>query len=280
MVRTVLSNEAHLFNQDERLIFSRYGKLSCESRLCLPVAPNLSDLVAADARHILIRLCTRKPEKWFRLKDLDNYRKHFGDRIPDIIDELCRDLVKPIVEGPEPESEVEVIDLIMDDDQDSSADSDAPVAQTVASPDPALPLAQQPPAAQGRAISAASINATPTVTVKAETVEVQVKTEDIPLAPVIVSVKVEAIDQECINPPNPSIPSSLCSDTAPKIEEQSQPGPSCLPPQAWEFVVVARDEEHASIEDLLNCLTVEELQSFVKSLKVKCASKKVGHLPR
>ena len=33
MMRTVLSNEARLFNQDERLIFSRYGKLSCKSHL-------------------------------------------------------------------------------------------------------------------------------------------------------------------------------------------------------------------------------------------------------
>jgi len=30
MMRTVLSNEGHLFNQDERLIFSRYRKLSCK----------------------------------------------------------------------------------------------------------------------------------------------------------------------------------------------------------------------------------------------------------
>lgn len=31
MLRTVISSEGNLFNQDERLIFSRYGKLSCES---------------------------------------------------------------------------------------------------------------------------------------------------------------------------------------------------------------------------------------------------------
>lgn len=81
------------------------------SRLHPPVTPNLFDSVAANARHILIRLCTRKPEKWFRLRDLDGYRKRFGDKIPDIMDELCRDLVRPIMEGPEPGPEVEVIDL-------------------------------------------------------------------------------------------------------------------------------------------------------------------------
>ena len=238
--------------------------------MCLSDAPNLSDLIAADARHILVRLCTRKPEKWFRLKDLDGYRKRFGDRIPDIMDELCRDLVKPIVEGPEPEPLVEVADLTVDGERDTTGNSDALMTRIL--PAPVLPSVQR-----DQEISDASASVTPVLPVKTEAVEVQVKTEDILLAPGTVPVKLEATVQEEMNPPTPSVPNSFCSDTAPKVEEYSQPGPSCLPPQPWEYVVVARDEEYAPIEDLLNCLAVEELQRLIKSLKVKCASKKVGH---
>jgi hypothetical protein len=192
------------------------------------------------------------------------------------MDELCRDLIKPIVEGPEPEPEAEAVDLTVDDDQNNADDADTPTNQAVPAP-AQLPALQVPPMVQDQTIGNAETNATPTIPVKAEAVEVQIKTEDVQLAPGAVSVKLEAADQET-NPPTPSIPNSFCSDTAPKIEENSQPGPSCLPPQPWEYVVVARDEEHASIEELLNCLAVEELQSLVKLLKVKCASKKVSRL--
>ncbi|KAF9792817.1 VRR-NUC domain-containing protein [Thelephora terrestris] len=262
MMRTVLSNEGHLFNQDERLIFTRYGKLS------------------SDARHILIRLCTRKPEKWFRLRDLDGYgyRKRFGDRIPDIMNDLCRDLVKPIVEGPDPESEVEVIDLIGDDDEGSTENADSPLTQTV--PVPVLPPSLHVPPIQDHTANNARTNAVPVVTVKAETVEVQITIEDTPLALGASSIKVETTGREDLNSPTPSMPNSFSSEVAPKIEEMSQPGPSCLPPQPWEYIVVARDEEHAPIEDLLNCLAVEELQALVKSLKVKCASKKKHEMIR
>ena len=243
----------------------------------LAVARNSSELITADARHTLIVLCTRKPEKWFRLKDLDGYRKRLGDRIPDIMDELCRDLVRPIVEGPEPEPEVEKIDLTVDDNQGNADNSDTPMNQDM--PAPAQPPAPRvPPMVQDQTIGDAETSAAPTVPVKTEAVEAQVKIEDVPLAPGTVSVKLEAADQETINPPIPSIPNSFCSDIAPKVEDNSQPGPSCLPPQPWEYIVVAQDEEHASNEELLNCLAVEELQSLVKSLKVKCASKKVGLL--
>ena len=276
-MRAVLSKEGHLFNQDERLILSRYRKLSRKECLWLPVARNSSELITADARHLLILLCTRKPEKWFRLKNLDGYRKRFGDRIPDIMDELCRDLVKPIVEGPEPEPGVEVVDLAVDDDQGNAGNSDTFVNQTM--PAPAQPpTLQVHPMVRDQTIGNAETSAAPTIPVKVEAVEVQVKIEDVPLAPRTVSVKLEATDQETINPPIPSMPNSFCSDTAPKVEENSQPGPSCLPPQPWEYVVVARDEEHAPTEELLNCLAIEELQSFVRSLKVKCASKKVSFL--
>lgn len=211
------------------------------------VTRNLFDLCTADARHILVRLCTRKPEKWFRLKDLDGYRKRFGDRVPTIMDELCRDLVRPIVEGPDLEPEVKVMDLTVGDGRDDVENLDVPETRTV--PVPALP---PPPPIQDQS------------------------TKDIPLASGTVSVKVEATDCDNLNLPTPSIPDSLSSETAPKVEELSQPGPSCLPPQPWEYVVVARDEEHAPIEDLLNSLTIDELQILVKSLKVKCASKKVS----
>jgi len=190
------------------------------------------------------------------------------------MDELCRDLVKPIVDGPEPG--VELIDLTTDDEQDDADDADTPATQIV--PAPVTPSVQRTPPTRYRTANDTPTNAVPAVPVKTETVEVRVKTEDIPLAPGTVPVKVEATDQENVNPPIPSIPNSFCSDVAPKVEEHSQPGPSCLPPQPWEYVVVARDEEHAPIEDLLNCLAVEELQALARSLKVKCASKKVGHL--
>lgn len=163
------------------------------------------------------------------------------------MNELCRDLVKPIVEGPEPGPEVEVIDLTVNDEHDDADNSGA------------------------------GANVAPAVPVKTEAVEIQVKTEDVPLAPGTISVNLEATDQS-INPSIPSIPNSFCSDIAPKVEEHSQPGPSCLPPQPWEYVIVARDEEHAPIEELLNCLAIEELQSLVKSLKVKRTLRKVSRL--
>jgi hypothetical protein len=119
-------------------------------------------------------------------------------------------------------------------------------------------------------------NPVPIVPVKTETVQVRIKTEDIPLAFGAISAKVQTTDHGGVDLSTSSIPNSLSSDIAPKDEELSQPGPSCLPPQPWEYVVVARDEENAPIEDLLNCLTVEESQLLVKSLKVKCTSKKVS----
>jgi len=189
------------------------------------------------------------------------------------MDELCRDLVKPIVDGPEPEPGLEVVDLTTDDGQDAD-DPDTPATQTV--PTPAIPLVRRARSIQDQTANTTPSNVVPAVPVKAETVEVQVKTEDILLVPGTVPVKVEATDQENVHPPTPSIPNSFCSDIAPKIEEHSQPSPSCLPPQPWEYVVVARDEGHAPIEDLLNCLAVEELQPLAKSLKVKRAPKKVS----
>ena len=191
------------------------------------------------------------------------------------MDELCRDLVKPIVDGPEPEP---VIDLTTDDEQYNTDDPDTPATQTV--PAPTTASVQRAPPIRYRTTTDTLTDVVPAVLIKTETVEVRVKTEDIPLVPGTVPVKVEATDQENVNPPIPSIPNSFCSDVAPKIEEHSQPGPSCLPLQPWEYVVVARDEEHAPIEDLLNCLAVEELQPLARSLKVKCASKKVGHLQK
>ena len=174
------------------------------------------------------------------------------------MDELCRDLVKPILDGSEHEPEVEAVGLTVDDEQGSMNNPDTPVA-------PAPPLDAE--------TSAAS-----TAPVKTKAAEVRVKAGDVPSAPGTVSVKLEVTDQESIDPPIPSMTNSLCSETAPKIEEHSQPGPSCLPPQPWEYVIVARDEEHAPIEELLNCLGIEELQPLVKSLKAKCASKRVSHL--
>ena len=188
------------------------------------------------------------------------------------MDELCRDLVKPIVEGPEPEPEVDTVV----DEENVPDNSNTPAAQ--AAPAPALPPIPQVPLIQDKTTSDAETNAIATIPVKAEAVEVQVKTEDIPLTLGTVSVGREATDQENVNPPVPSIPNSFSSETTPKVEECSQPGPSCIPPQPWEYVVVARDEEHIPIEELLNCLAVEELQSLVKSFKVKCASKKVSCL--
>jgi len=185
------------------------------------------------------------------------------------MDELCRDLVRPIVEGPEPEPEVEAIDLTVDDDQAVNSG----IALDQAMPNPA-----QLRALRDRTIGGAETSAAPAIPVKTEAVGVQVKTEDVLLVPGAVSVKLETADQETIDPPIPSIPNSFCSDAAPKVEENSQPGPSCLPPQPCEYVVVARDEEHAPVEELLNCLAVEELQSLVKSHKVKCPSKKVSLL--
>jgi hypothetical protein len=194
------------------------------------------------------------------------------------MNDLCRDLVKPIVEGPDPESEVEVIDLIGDDDEGSTENADSPSTQTV--PVPVLPPSLHVPPIQDHKANNARTNAVPVVTVKAEIVEVQVTIEDTPLALGASSIKVETTGREDLNSPTPSMPNSFSSEVAPKIEEMSQPGPSCLPPQPWEYIVVARDEEHAPIEDLLNCLAVEELQALVKSLKVKCASKKVSWLLR
>jgi len=185
------------------------------------------------------------------------------------MDDLCRDLVKPIVEGPESAPEVESIDLTRDGERRRANNLDTPT--------PALYPGPQVPPLHGQTTGDNETDAVPNVPVKTDVLEVQVKTEDIPLALGTVPVKLEATDQENINPPIPSMPNSFSSETAPKIEENSQPGPSCIPPQPWEYVVVARDEEHAPIEDLLNCLVIEELQSLVKSLKVKCTSKKVGH---
>ena len=192
------------------------------------------------------------------------------------MDELCRDLVKPIVDGPEPGPGAEVIDLTTDDEQDNADDLDIPTTQTA--PAPATPSVRRPPPIRYRTAYVTPTNVSPAIPVKTETVEVRVEAEDIPLVPGTAPIKVEATDQENVNPPTPSLPNSFCSDVAPKIEEHSQPGPSCLPPQPWEYIVVARDEEHAPIEDLLGCLAVEELQPLAKSLKVKCASKKVSHL--
>ena len=186
------------------------------------------------------------------------------------MDELCRDLARPIPEGPDLKPEAEIIDLTADGRRSSTDDPTVPVTQTV--PAPVLPPLLQTPPTQDQTTDNALTNASSIVPVKAETVEVRVKTEDIPLAFAMVS----AIDRENVNLPTSSLPNSLSSETTPKVEESSQPGPSSLSPQPWEYALVARDEDHAPIEDLLNCLAVEELQLLVKSLKVKCASKKVS----
>lgn len=187
------------------------------------------------------------------------------------MDELCRDLVRPIAEGPDPGPEVEVVDLTVDDRRSGDTNNpDATATQTV--PTPTLPSLLSVPPMQDRTPN----NAVPTVPVRTENTGFRVKTEDIPLAFGAVSSEVGATDRENVDPPTPSMPNSLSSETVPKVEELSQPGPSRLPLQPWEYIILARDEEHAPIEDLLNCLAVEELQSLVKLLKVKCASKKVS----
>lgn len=167
--------------------------------------------------------------------------------------ELCRDLAKPILGGPDREPGTENIDPTTNIDQCSA---DTPATHTAATR-PSIPPLH------------VLTDALPIV--PANTAEVHVKIEDVPLVLRSASAKSEAADCE-----NPSIPNSLRSETVPKVEELSQPGPSSLPLQPWECVVLARDEEHASIEDLLDCLAVEELQPLVKSFKVKCVSKKVN----
>ena len=165
------------------------------------------------------------------------------------MDELCRDLVK-------------AVDPSADDKKYDTADSGTPASR-------ATPAPVQPPTSQLFPIQHQTIE---------PTVPVRVKTEDVPLALGTAPVELEAADRESTDPPVPSISNSFCSDVAPKIEENSQLDPTCLPLQPWEYVVVARDEEHVKIEELLDCLSVDELQPLVKSLKVRCVSKRVGHL--
>lgn len=174
------------------------------------------------------------------------------------------------MEGSDSESEVEVIDLVSNDERGSTANLDSPVTQTVSAP-----LLHVPPM-QDQTSNNVLTNAMIIVPVKTETVEIRVKTENAPLVFGTDSANIEATYNKNVGFLTPFIQNSLSPEIAPKVEESSQPGPSCLSPQPWEYVVVARDEVHAPIEDLLNCLAVEELQSLVKSLKIKCSSKKVS----
>jgi fanconi-associated nuclease 1 len=47
-------------------------------------------MFADNARFVLVRLCLRKSEKWFRTSDLEKYRSELGDGMQAAMDELCR----------------------------------------------------------------------------------------------------------------------------------------------------------------------------------------------
>ncbi|KAJ3553515.1 hypothetical protein NM688_g3569 [Phlebia brevispora] len=103
MLRTVIQQEYFLFNDDEINCFEYFNELSC--------------YISDDAKYLLVRLCLRKPDRWFHQRDLvSRYRTKLGDKIPEAMEELCsRRRHVQAAQDLQIKVEEEVIDLTSDD---------------------------------------------------------------------------------------------------------------------------------------------------------------------
>lgn len=121
MLKTILEQEALLFDAAEISCFAKYSELDCTSFLN-PSFTQTEETTQDGARYLLIRLCLRKTERWNKLADLKYQRELNGKHgVLNALRQLCRspldDLKVPIEEDVKPKVEKpDVIDLTLEED--------------------------------------------------------------------------------------------------------------------------------------------------------------------
>ncbi|KAI0362440.1 hypothetical protein OH77DRAFT_1515684 [Trametes cingulata] len=240
MLMEVIDGEGGLFVASELDCFMKYHRL--------PYA----------AKYLFCRLCLRKTDKWHRLSSL-KYQAELGDGIRDAVDILCG-RAQP---SPPPEEDVKPVveDIILPDFVPTFRLDAGPQVKLEPDAEPEMRLDPIPE---------------PEPEVKPQVK--QEKTEAKPAGSPKLS-KYHIIQEE-----DREIIDLTFDDDEDEQEKQPEAGPSCSPvyepaspsltPRAPDYSVFADDEEQATLLELLDCLTTDELVDIAKQLKIKRQAKR------
>ncbi|KAI0647353.1 VRR-NUC domain-containing protein [Trametes meyenii] len=247
MLMEILLGEGRLFVREELNCFMKYHRLPYH------------------AKYLFCRLCLRKTDRWLRLSKLQ-YEGELGGLIPAAMDILCAHLP---AEELVVKTEVEDPGIVIPDSEPSFQINAEP--QVKPEPDIELEtcagaLAQALFEAETAATSGADAQASQSTPPKDKAEPVR--------PPNHPTVKVEehevidlTFDEDEDDPPPLAGPSR-----SPEVESTSSSS-TTTPPTA-EYSVFADDEEQASLSDLLDCLTLDELGDLAKQLHLKVGPKK------
>lgn len=195
-------------------------------------------LVSIDhARYLLVRLCLRKTDKWHRLSSI-KYEGELGDNIRQATAELCGKINPPTSDTPAPPP-----------DASSECSGSTVTAEPLHLTQDLLPFAEVKTEPQETVISDAP---GPRPKADTEIPDLEMGAEDAE-QPRSTLHAAEAASQEHAAAPQPE-------GKAPRLEVNSH-------------IAFAEDESGASLRDLLECLTVEELKAVAKQFKVKGSAK-------
>ncbi|KAI0372954.1 hypothetical protein BV20DRAFT_1034206 [Pilatotrama ljubarskyi] len=235
MLMQVIDGEGTLFVQSELDCFMKYHKL--------PYA----------AKYLFCRLCLRKTDKWHRLSSL-KYQSELGDSIREAVDVLCgrppseEEDMKPAIE------DIIIADLNptfrLESDPQVKLESDTE-PDTRPGPEPVAKPEVKP------------------------TVKEEVKPEAKPVGspkpsnyPIIKEQDREIIDLTFDDEQEGQ------PEAGPSRSPVYEPASPSLTPRAPDFSVFADDEEQATLLELLDCLTTDELVDIAKQLKIKRQAKR------
>ncbi|KAH9928150.1 VRR-NUC domain-containing protein [Fomitopsis serialis] len=187
------------------------------------------------ARYLLVRLCLRKADKWHRLSAL-KYERELGNNIRQAIGELCGNTDSPTSENAKPSVKAEV--------KVEQVDAQAELEPLSLSHE--LPCDPDKLGQRDRSI-------------KVEAYEPCIKSEE----PEVIDL---TLDADADEQPE-TVPTVVAPEPKAGLESELLPGST--------HVCFAENESGASLRDLLDCLTLEELKGTAKQFKVKGSLKEV-----
>ncbi|KAI0822847.1 VRR-NUC domain-containing protein [Trametes gibbosa] len=235
MLKEVLAGEGKLFVQEELSLFMKYHRL--------PYA----------VKYLFSRLCLRKP-KWHRMSAL-KYQAELGDGIRDAIDVLCG---RPAEAGQEEQKPVNHNEPNFADLEPTFRFATDPQVKSDPDTDPATHIE-------------------PEINIKPEPME-DVRPQVKPSSPRSGSFPIIKVEERDVI--------DLTFDDQPEVKQPPVAGPSRLPSPGCElrspsltqpspdYSVFADDEDQATLFELLDCLTIDELIDMAKRLMLKLKSKR------
>ncbi|OSD08560.1 hypothetical protein PYCCODRAFT_1429618 [Trametes coccinea BRFM310] len=251
MLKDVIDGEAHLFVEDELNCFMKYHRLPYE------------------AKYLFCRLCLRKTDKWHRLSSL-KYESELGDGIVAAVETLCG---RP--QAPAPAAQEEDVKPAVDGINSILPDLEPRFRL------PGPPVKTEPdtePHSLGE--PAAFVKSEESSEVQDDVNPVLKTSATNPSSfPVIMIEDREVIDLTFDDDGDETeVEAEVLDDkfaqAGPSASPVYEPSTPSLTPRAPDFSVFADDEEQASLLELLDCLTTDELHDIARQLKLKTKVKK------